>query len=277
MDTSSSSPSPLQNPTTIPTIRPVNCTAFKRESRRNRKQRKRQEKLQLLLDDWAPLADQPITAAPTATAVSTAEWPSPATNQNCEFNCWNLNPKPSLPALPRPPTSADGLAQENALRLCREFFSTEYGSDDDEEEEAYDDHNSGKIYKFFKGLFDKEDLMVLYRKDSGERGEFYCLVCGGIGEKMGKKFVSLVALVHHANFISKTKRIMAHRAYGRVVCELLGLEIHGFQGVYLDVAASDSLSQDDGDNIQVEVAPEDDGEDDVALMDGVEMKNADAS
>ncbi|KAH0466543.1 hypothetical protein IEQ34_003781 [Dendrobium chrysotoxum] len=259
----SSNSSALQNPN-IPNVLPVNSAAFKRENRRKRKERKRQEKLQLLLEDWAPLAGLPRPAAPIAITTSDTDWPLElVTDENPEPTAWNLNlrlPSPAqAQAQPQPPASAEALAQANALRLCRKFFAAEYGSD--EEDWEVDDRNGGKSYNFFMGLFDKEaDLRDFYRRDWA-KGEFYCLACEGIGEKLGKKFVGLAAVSQHANFISKTKRIMVHRSYGRVVCELLGWEIHGLRVVH----------SDDNDEEALKGAMENTGEDGVHLMDGVEL------
>ncbi|KAL0924346.1 hypothetical protein M5K25_005162 [Dendrobium thyrsiflorum] len=249
----SSNSSALQNPN-IPTVRPVNSAAFKRENRRKRKERKRQEKLQLLLEDWAPLAGLPRPAAPIAINTSDTDWPLEiVTDENPEPTPWNLSLRLPSPAQPQSQPSAEALAQANALRLCREFFAAEYGSD--EEDWEVDDRNGGKSYNFFKGLFDREaDLRDFYRRDWA-KGEFYCLACGGIGEKLGKKFVGLAAVSQHANFISKTKKIMVHRSYGRVVCELLGWEIHGLRIVH----------SDDNDEEALKGALENTGED------GVEM------
>ncbi|PKU61243.1 hypothetical protein MA16_Dca025486 [Dendrobium catenatum] len=235
----SSNSSALPNPN-IPTVPPVNSAAFKRENRRKRKERKRQEKLQLLLEDWAPLAGLPRPAAPIAITTSDTDWPlEPVTDENPEPTAWNLNLRSPSPA--QPPASAEALAQANALRLCREFFAAECGSDDEDWE--VDDRNDGKSYNFFKGLFHKEaDLRDFYLRDWA-KGEFYCLACEGIGEKLGKKFVGLAAVSQHATFISKTKRIMVHRSYGRVVCELLGWEIHGLRVVHSDDNVSDTDSQ----------------------------------
>ncbi|XP_020695662.1 uncharacterized protein LOC110109093 [Dendrobium catenatum] len=253
----SSNSSALPNPN-IPTVPPVNSAAFKRENRRKRKERKRQEKLQLLLEDWAPLAGLPRPAAPIAITTSDTDWPlEPVTDENPEPTAWNLNLRSPSPA--QPPASAEALAQANALRLCREFFAAECGSDDEDWE--VDDRNDGKSYNFFKGLFHKEaDLRDFYLRDWA-KGEFYCLACEGIGEKLGKKFVGLAAVSQHATFISKTKRIMVHRSYGRVVCELLGWEIHGLRVVH----------SDDNDEEALKAAMENTEEDGVYLMDAVEM------
>ncbi|PKA61226.1 hypothetical protein AXF42_Ash006123 [Apostasia shenzhenica] len=234
MELSSLSSSRLRNPNTgvdwctNPSLRTANSPSFKRENRRKRKKRKRQEKLQQLLDNWIPLAEQCRCAGRSAPAAAAfIEWPlDPASDRNLEpAGAWSApNPRPPLLSHPLPPASAGEVAQQNALRLCREFFSLDDFSD--EEERGDDDRSGGKIFEFFKGLFEKErELGNFYRNDSSN-GDFLCLVCGGVGEKLGKRYAGLLGLVQHANFVSKTKKLMAHRSYGRVVCELLGWETY---------------------------------------------------
>ncbi|ONK69034.1 uncharacterized protein A4U43_C05F18600 [Asparagus officinalis] len=62
-------------------------------------------------------------------------------------------------------------------------------------------------------------------------GEFCCLVCAAVGEKVGKRHVNCVGLVQHANTVTKTKWRGAHRDFGRVVCGVLGWDIDKLPGV----------------------------------------------
>ncbi|KAI7739199.1 hypothetical protein M8C21_016174 [Ambrosia artemisiifolia] len=79
---------------------------------------------------------------------------------------------------------------------------------------------------FVVKLFDEvEGLREYYLKYCGGGGEFVCLICGGVGEKCGKRFKDCVALVQHSVAIAKTKKRRSHRAFGKVVCKVLGWEI----------------------------------------------------
>lgn len=110
------------------------------------------------------------------------------------------------------------------------------GSDDDEddlmEEDEYEE------YKFFVKVFDEDGELRGYYVENCERGEFCCLVCGGIGKKVGKRFKGCVALVQHSNGIAKTKKRKAHRAFAQVVCKVLGWDIDKLPTSGLSLAKS---------------------------------------
>ncbi|KAL6283438.1 hypothetical protein ACE6H2_014367 [Prunus campanulata] len=61
--------------------------------------------------------------------------------------------------------------------------------------------------------FDHGELRSFYVNNYGG-GEFYCLVCGGVGKKVWKRFKGCVALLQHSITILKTKKV-AHRAYNQ--------------------------------------------------------------
>ncbi|PIA34021.1 hypothetical protein AQUCO_03900133v1 [Aquilegia coerulea] len=119
--------------------------------------------------------------------------------------------------------------QQKSVKACHEFFSRDRDSDDDGEEEEEDDEEDrmedGKEEseeEFFLKVFKEDNDLRNYYEKNFEFGEFCCLVCGGIGEKVGKRFKNCVALVQHSIAVSKTKRRNAHRAFGQAVCQVLG-------------------------------------------------------
>lgn len=109
--------------------------------------------------------------------------------------------------------------------------------DGEEETEKYD---------FFFRLFSDDDDLRSYYEKNFEQGDFSCLVCQGIGKRsgknigrhLGKKFGDCVALLNHSVFITKkTKgRIgkIAHRAFGRVICRVIGWNFDRLPSIVLD-------------------------------------------
>lgn len=111
------------------------------------------------------------------------------------------------------------------LDSCIGFFkksSDDQVEDDDGDEEEYDEEEA---FEFFIMMFGEDEKLREYYKTKCENGEFYCLACGVIANKLGRKYKDCVALVQHSVTISKTKKKIAHRAYGRVVCQVLGWDI----------------------------------------------------
>ncbi|KAH1222904.1 hypothetical protein GmHk_12G035937 [Glycine max] len=111
--------------------------------------------------------------------------------------------------------------QHKALEACQK------DEDDDEEEEEEDelvdnDSKECEEYKFFEKLFAEDGDLRRYYESNHKEGDFYCLVCGGIGKKVWKRFKDCVGLIHHSTAILKTKRKRAHRAYARVICKIVG-------------------------------------------------------
>lgn len=89
-----------------------------------------------------------------------------------------------------------------------------------------EDEDDFKEHKFFARVFEEDvELRGFYEGNCESGGEFCCLVCGGIGKKVGKRFKGCVALVQHSNGIAKTKKRRAHRAFAQVVCKVLGWDI----------------------------------------------------
>ena len=123
--------------------------------------------------------------------------------------------------------------------------------DEDEEEEASKDSN---LFTYFSKLFMENDGKLRdFYVNNCEAGEFCCLVCGGIGKKAWKRFRGCVALVQHSTTISKTKKKLAHRAYGRVVCQVLGWDINRFPSIALKGEALCQPMENPG-NLQVTIS-----------------------
>ncbi|KAF5202777.1 Zinc finger protein [Thalictrum thalictroides] len=132
--------------------------------------------------------------------------------------------------------------QKKSVKACQEFFGRNCDSDDDGEEEEDDeedgmeeDHDEESEEEFFLKVFKEDNELRNYYEKNFECGEFCCLVCGGIGEKVGKRFKNCVALIQHSNAISKTKRRNAHRAFGQAVCRVLGWNIERLPSIVLSL------------------------------------------
>jgi hypothetical protein len=69
--------------------------------------------------------------------------------------------------------------------------------------------------------------------DNSKKGDFYCLVCGGIKKKMWKRFKDCVALIQHSTTVLRTKRKRAHRAFAQVVCKVIGWDINQLPTIVL--------------------------------------------
>lgn len=163
---------------------------------------------------------------------------------------WPIDPKLACPSPPKEgwgefksritpkfrPVSAQEQDRVLAVRVhlkgldsCSGFFHNsdddddDGGGDDDDEEE--DDYDEEEAFEFFLKVFEEDENLRGYHKNKFQNGEFYCLVCGVIGNKLGRKYKDCVALVQHSVSISKTKKRVAHRAYGRVVCKVLDWDI----------------------------------------------------
>ncbi|RVX03997.1 hypothetical protein CK203_021684 [Vitis vinifera] len=147
---------------------------------------------------------------------SGAEWPvQPISDQ---LSGWSKSP--SLPTA-RPATAEEEAKlialqiQEKGLAACREFFSRNESDDDDDDVDDDDLEEDGcEEFEFFVGLFSKDVELRSYYEKNNEGGIFCCLVCGGMGKKVGKRYKDCVGLVQHSSAISKTNKKRAHRSYG---------------------------------------------------------------
>ncbi|XP_042517424.1 nucleolin-like [Macadamia integrifolia] len=172
--------------------------------------------------------------------VSEVEWPCGPDPEPRQETGWpELNPKSDQATRPATAEEQAKFAalhlQQKGLKACQDFFSSNACSDDEEEDLMDDDDDDDEEFKFFLGIFtDDSDLRSYYEKN-WESGEFCCLVCGGTGKKVWKRFKNCVALVQHSTAISKTKRRAAHRAFGKTVCRVLGWEIHRLPSIVLSL------------------------------------------
>ncbi|ONI12433.1 hypothetical protein PRUPE_4G164500 [Prunus persica] len=145
------------------------------------------------------------------------------------------------------------LLQQKALKECQDFFAGYSGEDiseDEDEGDLMDEDRSDESeeLKFFSKIFTDHGELRSFYVNNYEDGEFYCLVCGGVGKKVWKRFKGCVALLQHSTAILKTKKV-AHRAYGQVIFKVLGLDIGqpptvGSKDIPLDdgpLAKSDNL------------------------------------
>ncbi|KAF8025885.1 hypothetical protein BT93_F2646 [Corymbia citriodora subsp. variegata] len=141
---------------------------------------------------------------------------------------------------------AGQVMQQRALEKCRRIFAKvgdsdgdgeeeeEEEEDDDDGDEMEDDHvegDTGRLeeseeYKFLLDVFVKDrDLREYYEKNH-ESGDFWCFVCGAQGGKMsGRKFKNCFGVLQHSISISKTKKRQAHRAFGLVICRVMGWDV----------------------------------------------------
>ncbi|KAH9617353.1 hypothetical protein KSS87_006860 [Heliosperma pusillum] len=163
--------------------------------------------------------------------VSDKEWPvpdpTPDLHSGSEWPAFPVSHNPNT----RPATEAErgrvlGVRiQSRGVEACSCLFrKRNEDEDEDEEEEEEDDGDDEEEIDLFENLFEEDvKLKEFYVKNCeglGGGGEFCCLVCG-----VNRKFKNCVALVQHSITVSKTKRKKAHRAYGRVVCKVLGWDV----------------------------------------------------
>lgn len=106
------------------------------------------------------------------------------------------------------------------------FHRCDGEEDDDDDDEEEDDGDDVEEFELFMKLFEEDEELRNYYKKNCENGEFYCLVCGFLAKKFGRKYKNCVALVQHSVTINNTKKKNAHRAYGQVICKVLGWDVH---------------------------------------------------
>ncbi|KAK2638731.1 hypothetical protein Ddye_026526 [Dipteronia dyeriana] len=183
------------------------------------------------------------------TITMTTSWSQPDPNRNPDSGPeWPIDPVPSpqptttgwpefKPKAPKEPVSEQDQAilsafqlQNKVVQCCREFFSKRVNEDeesdesdeDDEEYEEHDEEEESEEYRFLLDVFVNDDKLRDYYEMNHENGGFCCLVCRGIGENLSKRYKDCLGLVQHAIAVSKTKRRRTHRAFGKVVCKVLG-------------------------------------------------------
>ncbi|KAK3165497.1 hypothetical protein QOZ80_1AG0033900 [Eleusine coracana subsp. coracana] len=212
------------NPSAHQPLRAAKSTAFKREERRKRKDRKRQERLALQLERWEPLGAPPPRPAATASSTqSDTPWPcDPTPSQDpaaASSWSWSWGPPADPPPQPTVAAASQPHPQAAAVRSCRAFFE-EHADDEDEDGEE----GEGNAAWFFAELLRSDAALRGFYEAEREKGQFLCLVCEGTGARVGKRFAGCAALVQHAGSVARTKRRLAHRAFADAVGRLLGWE-----------------------------------------------------
>lgn len=213
---------PTHNPSTLLQTPKPNPTKFKKQKKKRPKPKKLKK----------------IPPQPAPPQVSDPEWPCPSfpdpPSSAFEWPVLKLNPAPAtrLPTAEEQARFDATQVQQKALRAAQEFFVDSESDDDDcgggsddDEDDFMDEEDESEEYKFFVKVFEEDGELRGFYERNCESGEFCCLVCGGIGKKVGKRFKGCVALVQHSNGIAKTKKRRAHRAFAQVVCKVLGWDI----------------------------------------------------
>ncbi|WMV48922.1 hypothetical protein MTR67_042307 [Solanum verrucosum] len=155
--------------------------------------------------------------------------------------------QPHLPTAEELASVAGNRAQQQGLKAVSQYLK--YSVDDDEEE-MYEDDDDMEVEKgeknlnFFAKLFEEDGgLREYYEKNNESGGEFICLVCSGVGKKgWSKRFKDCVGLVQHSITISNTRQ--AHRAFGQVICRILGWDINRLPSIVLSASGKPSESSD---------------------------------
>ncbi|BAT92676.1 hypothetical protein VIGAN_07147500 [Vigna angularis var. angularis] len=160
--------------------------------------------------------------------------------------------------------------QHKALEACQKFFVGNAGSDGDEddsddedEDELVDNYDPKECeeYRFFERVFAEDGDLRRYYENNHREGDFCCLVCGGIGKKVWKRFKDCAALIHHSTAILRTTRKRAHRAYAQVINKVVGCNIDQLPAIALnglDSSLKDSRKllgfEKEGDNLDGKVS-----------------------
>ncbi|KAK6229311.1 hypothetical protein QQP08_021685 [Theobroma cacao] len=201
---------------------------------------------------------------------TSGSYPPPKPDNGPDWSTLVKPPPPSSPGWPAPkskpdhptkPVSVEDQARFSSLKMqskvlesCKEFFNKRVVDDEEsQDEEEEEEEEDGEEDKFFMGIFVNNSELRGYYEETHEKGEFFCLVCGGIGENVGKKFKGCVGLVQHCMSILKTKRKRGHRAFGLVVCKVLGWDIDRLPVILLKgeplSRSMANLTQDKGDDL----------------------------
>ncbi|XP_059427730.1 uncharacterized protein LOC132161590 [Corylus avellana] len=267
-------------PCTRNSLKPTNPTYFKKENTSTtttRKKRLREKKVKKKKKkNKMSQPDPPPDLGP--------EWPCPEPLEPAlEASGW-----PALKPVSTPkdqPLSANEHAyfaaiqlQYKAAEVCRKFFTkrVDFNANEDEDEDDNGDDEDDEMMeegsdeneesRFFLLMFVEDSELRSYFEKNYETGDFCCLVCQGIGKKAWKRYKGCVGLVQHSFAISKTKRKRAHRAFGQVVCKVLGWDFDRFPTIVLkDEPLSRSLAK----SVELQGDPEgnnDDNKDDSSVI-----------
>jgi len=160
-------------------------------------------------------------------------WPVPVPRNSPQTGWPTPNPKSDpLPPQPQEIERLSALHLQN--KACKAFKdSLLIDSDDDEDEEDYEDDNEdsdGNRFKQFENFFIKvfmeDNELRWYYQRCFENGEFLCLVCAADKKNnKHKKYKDCIGLVQHSKLILRTANKVAHRAFGEVVCKVLGWDV----------------------------------------------------
>ncbi|XP_015170128.1 uncharacterized protein [Solanum tuberosum] len=221
---------PNLHPQTPVSLQPSGSTQFKKQNKQKSKRLK-----EALIDSGVGWVF-PIPAE--SSPVTDSGWPSFTAQPSLQ---------PQLPTAEELASVAGNRAQQQGLKAVSEYLK--YSVDDDEEE-MYDDDDDMEVEKeekkmnFFAKLFEEDGgLREYYEKNNESGGEFICLVCSGVGKKgWSKRFKDCVGLVQHSITISNMRQ--AHRAYGQVICRILGWDINRLPSIVLSAGGKPSESSD---------------------------------
>ncbi|GAV60716.1 hypothetical protein CFOL_v3_04245 [Cephalotus follicularis] len=170
---------------------------------------------------WATLNSQTASVADTSSSVALG---------------WSSS-KPRETSVARPLTAEEQIRcaalqlQKKVVEACQEFFVNAAGSESDADDDGDDGEDSlmdedtfeeCDEFNFFLRVFTENGELRNYYENNHEGGEFYCLVCGGIGKKAWKTFKGSAGLLQHSTTVLKTKKRRAHRAFGQVLCKVFG-------------------------------------------------------
>ncbi|KAK1418106.1 hypothetical protein QVD17_27245 [Tagetes erecta] len=202
--------------TPIINLQPSNSTHFKKPKNKTPKFKHRKTNAgKFSGKEW------PVKPLPADPPLNQFGWPE-----------LKLKPNPQTTHVPTPEELEKhnwNHVQQRALKAAKEFYSGKDDDDDDDDEDddmISDEDDEDKEFDFILKLIDgDEEMKGYYVKHCGGGGEFLCLVCGGASGKYGKKFKDCIALVQHSISIAKTNKRRSHRAYGKVVCKVLGWDI----------------------------------------------------
>lgn len=221
-------------------LKPSNSTPFKKERKRLKDKRGAINRGK----DWARGSGPP--------PVLDFEWPCDPDlpDTRCGWPTLDFKPAPTTRVATAEEQSrifATRL-QQKALKAAQELFANNMDSDGDENDEYGEiddddimDDDGCDEYKFFLKVFMDDSELRSYYEKNYESGEFCCLVCGGIGQKVGKRFKNCVALVQHSVTIAKTRKRQAHRAFGQAICKVLGWDIDKLPTIVLPKLGSSQV------------------------------------
>ncbi|CAK9134140.1 unnamed protein product [Ilex paraguariensis] len=238
------------NPNTSIHLQPSSSRQFKKERQRPRGKRGGK------LVNKPPNSDPPL--------VSDVEWPCkppgeapPETSSGWPKLSPKWTPTTRLPSAEEQARFAANQVHRKALKATQEFltWAADSDNDTDEDNEMEDDlmgDDGCEEYKFFLNVFKEDGELKSYYEKNYENGEFSCLVCGGVGQKVGKRFMNCVALVQHSKSIAKTKKRRAHRSYGQAICKVLGWDIDRLPSIVM-LSAKSEQSQGNADRVGKEL------------------------